>query len=356
MTAAPNPQDLVGAPAPRPGQTTPVITRSWQQWMAENRLRDCSIASMRQTMVAQGFDPVDVDAALREVESHPILAAARRYQQLQRKLESVVANHHALWWADPANRVVEKRAKVSHDEFMHRYVHGSRPVVLTDLAQDWPARTRWTLPALKQRFGHLEVQIQSGREGDPNYEENKLQLVRTVRFGDFVDRVLHGGPSNDIYLTANNNLLRRPEFASLLDDIGPLPSVVDAARLRESSFLWIGPQGADTPLHHDTLLLFHTQFVGRKRWRFISPLQTPQVYNFHGVFSPVKPDAPDLARYPDFAKANLLEVVVEPGETVFLPLGWWHQVSSLDVTVSMSFTNVAAPNTWTYADPNLRDW
>jgi mannose-6-phosphate isomerase-like protein (cupin superfamily) len=28
------------------------------------------------------------------------------------------------------------------------------------------------------------------------------------------------------------------------------------------------------------------------------------------------------------------EVIVEPGETVFLPLGWWHQVTTLDVSLS----------------------
>lgn len=356
MNATPSSSSLVGAPAPRPGQTTPPVDNGWRQWIAENRLRDCSIASMRATMIGAGFDAIDVDAALHEVEASPILAAARRHQQLQRKLESVVANHHALWWLDPKNRVVEKRAGVGRDEFMERYVHGSRPVVLTDLARDWPARERWTPARLKERFGHLDVQIQGGREGDPQFEENKLALQRSVRFADFIDRIVSGGPTNDVYLTANNNLLRRPEFAELYADVGTLPPMVDAARLRETSFLWIGPQGADTPLHHDTLLLFHTQLVGRKRWRFISPLQTPCVYNFHGVFSPVHPDRPDLAKHPAFAQANILDVIVEPGETVFLPLGWWHQVSALDVTVSLSFTNLAAPNDWRYADPNIRDW
>lgn len=32
---------------------------------------------------------------------------------------------------------------------------------------------------------------------------------------------------------------------------------------------------------------FETKYiVGRKRWRFISPLETPKLYNFNGVFSP----------------------------------------------------------------------
>ena len=44
-----------------------------------------------------------------------------------------------------------------------------------------------------------------------------------MRLGDFVDQVLAAGASNDHYLTANNEVLRRPEFAPLLADIGTLP-------------------------------------------------------------------------------------------------------------------------------------
>jgi mannose-6-phosphate isomerase-like protein (cupin superfamily) len=35
----------------------------------------------------------------------------------------------------------------------------------------------------------------------------------------------------------------------------------------------------------------------------------------------------------------VIDIVLEPGECVFLPLGWWHWVKSLDVSISLSFTN-----------------
>jgi ribosomal protein L16 Arg81 hydroxylase len=43
------------------------------------------------------------------------------------------------------------------------------------------------------------------------------------------------------------------------------------------------------------------------------------------------------------------DVVVEPGETVFLPLAWWHQVSSLDRCISLSFTHLDLPNVFDFA-------
>ncbi len=149
-----------------------------------------------------------------------------------------------------------------------RYVRGCRPLVLTDLTRDWPAMQRWSPQDLKARFGHLEVEIQAERNADLQYEQNKLQAAsRRCDCPISSIRVLTGGPTNDYYMTANNEVLRRPEFAPLLADIGTLPPYCDTAQLQRLSSFWFGPAGTVTPLHHDTLMLLHTQIVGRKRWR-----------------------------------------------------------------------------------------
>lgn len=337
-------------------QRNTALADNWLQWMAENRLRGCTPESMVETMVAAGLDRALCTQALPLLEVDPVYKAALRHQQLLRKLESVVANQQKLWEMRPGYGVVEKRAGVSRDELFERYICGSRPLVLTDAAADWPALQRWSPADLKARFGHLEVEIQAERNADPRYEENKLKHRQTARLADFVDRVLAGGPTNDYYMTANNEALRRPEFAPLLQDIGTLHPICDRAELPRLSSFWFGPAGTNTPLHHDTIMLLHTQVVGRKRWRFISPLETPKLYNFNNVFSPIDIDRPDLARYPLFAQVKVLEVIAEPGDTVFLPLGWWHQVSSLDVSLSFSYSNLAVPNHYSFQNPDIHDW
>jgi hypothetical protein len=343
-------------PAPQPTNSFKPVDTEWRQWIAENRLRQCTQESMVATMAASGLDPAECAQAIAAIELDPAYRAALKHQQLLRKLESVLGNLQQLWQSDPAYQQVEKRAAVSRDEFVARYVRGCRPVVLTDVARDWPAMRRWSPQDLKTRFGHLDVEIQAERDANPQYEQNKLQLRRVARLGEFVDQVLAGGPTNDYYMTANNEVLRRPEFAPLLADIGTLPPYCDAAQLSRLSSFWFGPAGTVTPLHHDTLMLLHTQIVGRKRWRFISPLETPKLYNHNGVFSPIDVERPDLARYPLFAQARVLEVIVEPGETVFLPLAWWHQVTSLDVSLSFSYSNLAVPNQFNYENPSILNW
>jgi hypothetical protein len=357
MLVKPAPKPLTLPPAPGPIDCAlAAIAPDWVQWIAEQRLRECTPASMVQTMVAAGHDRALAAQAIAEAETDPMMLAARRMQQIQRKLESVAANLQLIWELDPHYAEVERIAEPSLEEFMRRYVVGCRPVVLTGVAADWPALARWSPADLKARFGHIDVEVQAERNANPRYEEEKLDHRRHVRLADFVDQVQAGGATNDYYLTANNEMLRRPEFAPLLADIGTLPRLCDRKALVERSSFWFGPGGTVTPLHHDTIMLFHTQIVGRKRWRFISPLQTPRLYNHHNVFSAIDLDAPDFSRHPDFAGVKVLEVVAGPGDTVFLPLGWWHQVRSLDVSLSFSYSNLARPNAYTYRHPDIRNW
>lgn len=341
----------------KPGNlTTAPVDAGWRQWIAENRLRECTPESMLATMTSAGLDAREAADSIRNMESDPVFLAARKHQQLLRKLESVVDNLQKVWESQPDYGVVERREAVSQREFVERYVRGCRPLVITGIARDWPAMTRWSPEDLKQRFGHLDVQIQADRNRDPNFEANKLAHHHKTNLGQFVDLVVNGGPTNDYYLTANNEVLREPGFAPLLQDIGTLPDYCDRSQLAHLSSFWFGPAGTNTPLHHDTIMLLHTQITGRKRWRLISPLETPRLYNFDNVFSPIDIDKPDLNRYPRFKEVKVLETVLEPGDTIFLPLAWWHQVTSLEVSLSFSFTNLAVPNHFAYANPDIRNW
>lgn len=354
--APPRPRE---SQAPESSPSTPAeapLPLEWLGWVAEQHLRGCTPESMLAVMTGAGFDSATAASVIELVPGNPIYIAAERQAQLLRKLESTVANLQLLWELDPTYGTVDKRAVVSDDEFINRYVRGCRPVVLTGHTRDWPAMRRWSPSDLKARFGHLDVEIQAERQANPRYEEDKLSHRRSTRLADFVDQVVAGGETNDYYLTANNEMLRRPEFSPLLRDIGSLPPCCNRAELAERSSFWFGPAGTVTSLHHDTLMLFHTQVVGRKRWRFISPLQGPHLYNTNGVFSPIDLDAIDLKRFPLFEGARVLEVVVEPGETMFLPLGWWHQVRALDVSMSFSYSNLALPipNQFTYVNPTPR--
>ncbi len=327
------------------------IDADWTQWITLNLLRQASEASMLHAMAQAGLPPDVAQQALHTVRNHPITQTALAEQSLHHKLLSVVDAVQSLHTAHPRYAQVERVTSITDNELFERFVCANRPCLLTDAAARWPALQRWSFDFFAKRFGSMQIQVQGDRNTDAQFEFNKVNLRRQVRLDDFIAYCRQNANDNNQYLTANNNLLRRPEMAGLTEDLGDLP-LCDRARAHDMAHLWIGPGGTNTPLHHDENMLWHTQLVGAKRWRLWSPLEWSRMYNHHAVFSPIDVHAPDLQRYPRFAQATALEVVVRPGEAIYLPPGWWHQVSALEPSISVNQTNFSVRNTFDYASPN----
>jgi ribosomal protein L16 Arg81 hydroxylase len=75
------------------------------------------------------------------------------------------------------------------------------------------------------------------------------------------------------------------------------------------------------------------------------------LYNDKGVFSAADFPNLDEKRHPLMKNITPMEVVIGPGEALFIPIGWWHCVESLDMSMSISFTNFNAPNNFSTEFP-----
>jgi hypothetical protein len=188
------------------------------------------------------------------------------------------------------------------------------------------------------------VEVMTGRNSDSRYEINSLRHKTLLPFSEYVDLVTTSDEINDVYMTANNHFLETPGAQRLFEDIVAFPEYLDADRLHGRTFLWFGPGGTVTPLHHDTSNILFAQVYGRKKFTLISPNQTPLVYNEIGVFSEVDCGQPNLDKFPAFQNVRKLDLLLKPGQVLFIPVGWWHYVRALDISISVSFTNFKAPN------------
>ena len=106
--------------------------------------------------------------------------------------------------------------------------------------------------------------------------------------------------------------------------------------------IWIGPAGTVTSLHHDLTNNLIAQIVGRKRVKLAPAAEVGKLYNDQHVFSEIsdlEATDLDLVRHPRLAELRLYDVLLEPGEILFMPVGWWHQVKSLDFSVTITSTN-----------------
>jgi lysine-specific demethylase 8 len=81
--------------------------------------------------------------------------------------------------------------------------------------------------------------------------------------------------------------------------------------------------------------------VGRKYVRLYHPKYTQQLYphesGMHTNTSQVDLDAVDEHRFPDFAGTPFTDVVLQPGDMLYMPPKHWHYVRSLSASFSVSF-------------------
>jgi Cupin-like domain len=334
--------------------TTIELSPQWKQWIVENKLLQVPNHLIIDAMVKDGIDPDLAAQAVANIEADSQFQTENQTTQQLKKLESILRIKQQLRSLTQDLQGIERRAHVTPQEFLEKYYATNTPVILTNMLHEWKAMQLWTPEYLKTQYGHCVVEVQTKRNRDANYEINSPQHKATLFLSDYADMVVSGQETNDYYMVANNGNLDRPDFKSLLQDIQQFPGLLDSDQAAQRVFLWFGPSGTITPIHHDPMNLIMAHIYGRKRWRLISPNETPLVYNHVGVFSEVDLENPDYEKYPLFKQAHVIEAVLEPGEIIFVPVGWWHQVKSLDVSISLSFTNFVFPNTYEHFTPENR--
>ncbi len=326
-----------------------VIPDLWKQWVAHARLLGYSTDTIAEVLITNGYTSGAAHAEADKVASNPYLLGSARHHRRLNKAAALLNAQGQLRQLDSRANIIERRGPLSGEEFRDRYYASNRPVIIDGLLEDWTAVTEWTPDYLKHAAGHSVVEVMTGRCADPRYEINTHRHRTQMRFDAYIDMVYSGKATNDYYMTANNLFFQNPDTQVLFKDLAPLPRqylkpTVDGRRC----FLWFGPAGTVTPLHHDTMNILIAQVIGRKRFRLIAPEHWQYLYNNVGVFSDVDCETPDLAKHPNFRHAGVADIILQPGEALFMPVGWWHHARALDVSMTITFTNFIYPNRFTW--------
>ncbi len=115
----------------------------------------------------------------------------------------------------------------------------------------------------------------------------------------------------------------------------PMPCLPASAQPR----LWLG-NNVTTPAHFDASHNLAVVLCGKRRFTLFPIEQVANLYIGPLDFAPTgvaitmaRPDAPDFERHPRLREAleHARVVELEPGDALYLPPLWWHQVESLDV-------------------------
>ena len=292
-------------------------------------------------LVAAGVSAAAAKYEVDRLAKDPMAAMLRRQAARMAKQGWLFANQERLAREADGGFALDTLDAPDAGHFYRHHYEANRPAKLTGLIDHWPALSRWSLDHFAGVAGDAVVEAQVERERDPDYELAKDDHRRLVRFGELIEWLRGDAPSNDIYLTAYNNGTNAAALSVLWDDMAPI-ALLDEARPRDG-FFWLGPRGTLTPWHHDLTNNLLVQVMGRKRVRMAPPWAFARMRNSRHCFSDWSNEALP-AGHGDSAVPPVLETVIGPGEAIFLPVGWWHQIEALDLSASMSFTSFRRPN------------
>lgn len=227
-------------------------------------------------------------------------------------------------------------------------LEAGQPTIIKGLASHWPLVQKQTprlaadylgsfyqgrpvvvfiaRPELKGRFGYTPDATQLDFKSDRGSLHDYLDLILAHLDDGEAESWYMGSTDVDLFLPGfrkgNDLVLNHPMFESN-------PPMVSA---------WIGNR-TTALAHHDMSHNIACCLVGRRRFVLFPPEQVANLYP-----GPLEPtpggqvvtmtdiDAPDFERFPRLrdALAAAEVAMLEPGDALFYPAMWWHQVNALE--------------------------
>ena len=129
----------------------------------------------------------------------------------------------------------------------------------------------------------------------------------------------------------------------------PYPSPWCESVVNNLTKLFIGPPGCTTRLHYDAGEAhgWLAQLMGRKLFILVPPSSTPLLHPLASEKetqqSPIDPLHPDVKRWPSYKDAKAMACILNPGEAILIPKGWWHYAVSLDRSITLQRNFYHAP-------------
>lgn len=232
---------------------------------------------------------------------------------------------------------------VTPERFAAEVVPAYRPVVLRGLVRHWPAVAAGrdgpaAMAAYIRRFdGGLPASIMVAAPQErgrffytpdlSGFNFTRAQVILPVLLDQLVAQA-NDGHAPALYAGAAT----APDSFPGWVEANPLPLATPDAVPR----LWIG-NASRVSTHYDVSSNIAAVVAGRRRFVLFPPDQGPNLYigpldqTIAGQpTSMVDLESPDLSRFPRFAQAQAAMQVaeLEPGDAIFVPSLWWHDVKA----------------------------
>ncbi|MBT4791728.1 MAG: cupin-like domain-containing protein [Halobacteriovoraceae bacterium] len=223
--------------------------------------------------------------------------------------------------------IVEKFDDAS---FRQIYLEKGIPCVLKDRSKHWPALSKWNEDYLAEKLGEAEIGFSDAGFSEPG--KNYMSTTKKMNFAEYLEQVKLG--TNSLRVFAYNIKYYCKDLGA---DIKTLN--IDMKISEFFCFLFVGSKGGETQFHYDIDMthIFHTVIKGNKTFYLYDKSMSHNLYSHpYTVRSYVDVVNPDYDKYPRMKALEGYKVVLEPGDTLFIPTGYWHQVVYHEYSVAVS--------------------
>eukprot|EP01064_Diplonema_japonicum_P015072 TRINITY_DN2283_c1_g1_i1.p1 TRINITY_DN2283_c1_g1~~TRINITY_DN2283_c1_g1_i1.p1 ORF type:complete len:499 (+),score=77.50 TRINITY_DN2283_c1_g1_i1:77-1498(+) len=233
------------------------------------------------------------------------------------------------WTSHENVQRVSARA-LTKQQFVEQYEAPGIPVVLTDLVTEWDCFKKWD-PQYLSRWGDKEFQCEAAKltlSEFSTYCEQQIDDRPLYLFdAKFVETVPEMGQQFSVPEYFNDDLFKvlgtsRPDYRWLI--MGPT---------RSGSSFHKDPNSTDA---------WNACLRGLKKWVFFPPSVVPPGVMCSADGSDVTSPMSLVEWFHNYyarckeVKVQPLEVLVRPGEMMFIPNGWWHLCLNLTPTVCIT--------------------
>ena len=224
---------------------------------------------------------------------------------------------------------------ISDAEFKTKYYDQMKPVILKNLSKRWPAYEKWTWDYFIKMVGAQEVGVYNNVKSDAYTPINTADAY--MKFGDYLQKVKEGPLDLRIFLF--NIFQHAPEITQDFN----WPENLMKGFVKKYPMLFVGGQGAVTHIHFDIDMshILHSQFIGRKKVLLFPFSEQHKLYRkpwevlSQANFANYSQDF-DYERFPATRLARGYELILEHGDTLFMPAGYWHHMEYLEAGFAMS--------------------
>ncbi|XP_019619076.1 PREDICTED: lysine-specific demethylase 8-like [Branchiostoma belcheri] len=213
------------------------------------------------------------------------------------------------------------------EDFYHNYIQPGKPVIFRGAAKHHPAFQKWSDLYIMEKYGDVEVEV------DFRKKENRDRPGETM----MMEKFLLNYNASDFYMVTTV-----PE--PMMEEVY-LPSCLSCggftSRLQDY-VMWFSSGGTKSHLHMDNIDNVMCMVSGSKEWFMLDRQAGAKVRldRSEGAYSTVDVDRVDMYKYPEFRTLPWWSADIGPGDCLYVPYAWLHQVRSHG-------RNIAVNNWWT---------